>query len=116
HFADHAGARQALVGLLIRSGKLPEAEQVLQEGLRANGPQPALAMALARLQVDRGDTAGAVETLQRSAAAAQGSADYIAFLAALMQRQARHAEAAEHYQSALALAPGSGLWSMGLGI
>jgi hypothetical protein len=84
HFGSHAGARQALVGLLIKSGRLPEAEQVLQEGLRANGPQPAFAMALARLQVDRGDATAAVETLQRSAAAAHGSADYIAFLAALL--------------------------------
>jgi MSHA biogenesis protein MshN len=73
-------------------------------------------MALARLQVERGDTAAAVETLQRSAPAAAANADYLAFLAALLQRQERHAEAVQQYQAALALAPASAVWNMGLGI
>ena len=54
--------------------------------------------------------------MQRSAPAAQGSPDYLARLAALLQRQSRHGEAVEYYQAALRLAPGSGVWQMGLGI
>jgi MSHA biogenesis protein MshN len=116
HHSGHAGARQALFGLLLNAKKMSEAEDVLQDGLRLNSRQPGFAMALARLQTDRGDTSAAVETLQKSAAAAAGIADYHAFLAALLQREARHAEAAAHYHSALALAPASGVWNMGLGI
>ena len=33
-----------------------------------------------------------------------------------LQRQSRHQEAVEQYQAALRLAPGSGVWLMGLGI
>jgi MSHA biogenesis protein MshN len=73
-------------------------------------------MALARLQLDRSDAAGAIETLQGSAAGAQNSPDYLAFYAALLQRQSRHREAVEQYQAALKLAPQSGVWLMGLGI
>jgi MSHA biogenesis protein MshN len=115
HLPGHSGARQALFGLLLDAKRFPEAEHVVQEGLRI-GAEPRFAVALARMQVDRGDTAGAIETLQKNSYAAHGSADYTAFLAALLQRQARHGEAVEHYQAALALAPGNGLWSMGLGI
>ena len=42
-----------------------------------------------------GDANGAIETLQGSAAGAQNSPDYLAFYAALLQRQSRHREAAE---------------------
>jgi MSHA biogenesis protein MshN len=34
----------------------------------------------------------------------------------LLQRQSRHKDAVEYYQAALRLAPGSGVWLMGLGI
>jgi MSHA biogenesis protein MshN len=114
-YPAHTGSRQALFGLLLNAKNLAEAEQVLQEGLKLSSRQPGFAMALARLQTERGDTAAAVETLQRSASAAAGNADYLAFHAALLQRQERHAEAAEHYRQALALAS-SGVWQMGLGI
>lgn len=112
----HAGARQGLFGLLLDAKRMGEAEQVLREGLAVNSAQPGLAMALARMQVDRGDTAAAIETLHQSSASAMGRPEYIAFFAALLQRQGRHGEAVEHYQTALSLAPGSAIWSMGLGI
>ena len=47
---------------------------------------------------------------------AQNSPDYLAFYAALLQRQSRHREAAEQYQAALKIAPQSGVWLMGMGI
>jgi MSHA biogenesis protein MshN len=112
----HTAARQGLFGLLLEAKKNGEAEQVLRDGLDLNLSQPGFAMALARLQVDRGDTVSAIETMQRSASAALGSPDYLAFHAALLQRQSRHQEAVDHYLAALRLAPGSGVWLMGLGI
>ena len=54
--------------------------------------------------------------MQKSAPAAQSNPEYAARLAGLLQRQARHKEAIENYQAALRLAPGSGVWLMGLGI
>jgi len=116
HNPEHLGARQGLLNLLLAARKDGEAEQVLLEGLRLNPERPEFVMALARMQVDRGDTAGAIALLQKNTAVAQSSPDNLAFLAALLQRQARHKEAVEHYQAALRMAPNSGVWLMGLGI
>jgi MSHA biogenesis protein MshN len=112
----HSSARQALFGVLLDGKKHAQAEQVLQDGLQLDPGRSGFAMALARLQVERGDTGAAVETLQKTAPAAHDSPDYLAFLAALLQRQARHQAAIDHYEAALRLAPQSGVWLMGLGI
>ena len=112
----HAGARQGLFGLLLDAKKNAEAEQVLKDGLKINLNQPPFAIALSSLQFERGDIGEAIETLQRTAPAAQSSPDYIARLAGMLQRQSRHREAVEQYQAALRLAPQSGVWQMGMGI
>lgn len=115
-YPEHHGARQALVGLLVEGKKFSEAERVLREGVKLASTQIGFAMTLARLQVDRGDNAGAIETLQGSLPYAQGSPDYHAFLAALFQRAQRHNEAIEQFQAALRIKPGSGVWLLGLGM
>ncbi len=48
--------------------------------------------------------------------AAQGNAEYHAFLAGALQRENRHREAVEQYQAALRRTPEQGVWLMGLGI
>jgi MSHA biogenesis protein MshN len=73
-------------------------------------------MALARLQADRGDNAQAIATLQSGLEYARSSADYVAFLAALLQRQGRHEEAIVYFQAALQLRPRTGVWWLGLGM
>ncbi len=113
--ARHAAARQTLIGLLIEARRFGEAERRLQEGLSLDRAQPELAMTLARLQVERGDTDAAITTLERSQSHAADRADYQAFMAALLQRQGRHGEAIEHYRQALRRSP-SAVWQMGLGI
>jgi MSHA biogenesis protein MshN len=110
----HEAARQTLVGLLIESKRPDEAARQLQQGLGADPRQPALAMLLARLQIERGWTG--IETLQRTLPYATGNAEYHAFLAGALQRQLRHREAAEQYQAAVRSAPNNGVWLMGLGI
>jgi len=115
-YPGYNGARQALVGLLVEAKKFPEAERVLQDGLAQSPAQIGFAMALARLQVDRGDTAQAAATLRKGLDYAQGSPEYIAFFAAVLQRQGRHEEAIEQFQAALRLKPASGVWWLGLGI
>lgn len=113
---QHVAARQTLVRLLLESKRQDDAMRKMREGLSLDVNQPGLAMILARQQVDKGELRVAVETLQKTLPYAVERADYQAFLAALLQRQANHKEAAEHYLAALRNAPQNGVWWMGLAI
>ncbi|MBC7456517.1 MAG: tetratricopeptide repeat protein [Massilia sp.] len=110
----HEAARQTLVGLLIENKRADEAMRQLEQGLALDARQPALAMLLARMQIERGDSG--IDTLLRSLPHALGNADYHAFLAGALQRQLRHREAVEQYQAAVRAVPQNGVWLMGLGI
>jgi len=110
----HEAARQTLVGLLIEANRTDEAMRQLQLGLTLDPRQPALAMLLARLQIERGGNG--IDTLTRTLPYAGNDPDYRAFLAAALARQQRHREAAEQYQQAVRAVPGNGVWWMGLGM
>lgn len=112
----HAGARQALIGLLLDEGQQDAAMQKAREGLASDPAQTGLAMILARLQLEKGELRPAVDTLERTLPHAADKPEYLAFLAALLQRDERHKQAAEHYLQALQKAPQNGVWWMGLGI
>ena len=105
-----------LVALLLESRHIDEAAGSMQEGLVANPANTGLALLLARILIDRSDLPGALALLHKHEAAAKQDADYIGFLAALLQRSGRHAEAVEKYQFALQLKPAAGAWWVGLGI
>ena len=113
---QHVGLRQLLVKLLLEDKRGDEAMQVLREGLQAQPAQTAWAMTLARLQVDRGDLAGAAQTLHYSLPAAFDNADYLGFSGHLQQRLGKAREAAKLYQAAARLAPDDGRWWLGLGL
>lgn len=110
----HEPSRQTLVGLLIEAKRPDDAVRQLQAALTLDPRQPAMAMLLARLQLEQGGPA--IETLMRTLPHAAGDGEYHAFLAGVLQREGRHGEAAEHYQAALRTAPRHGVWWMGLGI
>lgn len=112
----HEAARQTLVATLLQQGQLAEAERLLLEGLALNPRQVGFAATAARLQVERGDPAAALRTLEAAAPHAGSSAEFHAFFAALLQRVGRHRDAVEHYRQALQLAPGTGVWLLGMGI
>ena len=112
----NAAARQSQVSLLVGAKRYAEAERSLQEGLRLDRNQVALAMILARLQVEQGDTAAGLKTLQQSLPAGADRPEYQGFLAALLQREGRHRDAIEHYQQALRKVPQSGVWLTGMAI
>lgn len=112
----HALARQTLVGVLLDGKHHEEAARKLQEGLILDPGQASMAMILARLQVEKGELQAAVETLQRTLPYDTDHADYCAFLAALLQRQARHKDAIAQYIVALRKTPQNAVWWMGLGI
>jgi len=112
----HAGARQALLGLLLDGGHNEEAEQLLRSALALNPRQPRHAMVLARLEVDRGEVGGAIDTLVAALPFVRSDPEYFAFLAALFQRDGRHKDAVDYYRTALQSSPGNPVWLMGLGI
>lgn len=112
----HAGARQTLIALLLKTGRQDEAMRRAKEGLDLDMRQPGLAMILARLQVEKGAQQAAIATLQNSLSYAADQPDYRAFLAALLQREGRQKEAIEQYLLAVRAVPQNGIWWMGLGI
>jgi MSHA biogenesis protein MshN len=107
-------ARQTYVSLLLENRRTDDAIRQLRLALGVEPRQPGLAMVLARLQLEKGGPA--LETLMKTLPYAGNNADYQAFVAGVLQRDQRHAEAAEHYRNALAISPGNGIWWMGLGI
>ena len=107
-------ARQTYVSLLMENRRTDDAIRQLRLALGIEPRQPGLAMVLARLQLEKGGPA--LDTLLKTLPYAANNADYQAFLAGVLQREQRHAEAAGHYRNALAIAPGNAVWWMGLGI
>ncbi len=112
----HVSARQALLGLLLDSGRNDEAEQLLRRALELNPRQPRHAMVLARLEVDRGEVGGAINTLVGALPYVRSDPEYYAFLAALLQRDGRNRDAVDYYSTALQSSPGNAVWLMGLGM
>ncbi|MES2126201.1 MAG: tetratricopeptide repeat protein, partial [Pseudomonadota bacterium] len=95
----HDAARQTLVGLLIEAHRSDEAISQLQVSLTLEPRQPAMAILLARLQIERGGSG--IDTLTRTLPYANGNGEYHAFLAGALQRQQRNREAIEQYRAAL---------------
>lgn len=112
----HVGARQTLIGLFLESHRQDDALRLAKDGVALDPTQPTLAMILARLQLEKGDLRTAIGTLERTLIHAADRADYHAFLAALLQRDEKHKQAAELYLKAVQRAPQNGVWWMGLGI
>jgi len=108
----HEAARQTLVGLLIEAKRPEEAIRQLGAALALDARQPAMAMLLARLQLERGSPG--IDTLTRTLPYAANNGEYRAFLAGALAREGRHREAAEHYSIALGTAPQNGVWWMGM--
>jgi MSHA biogenesis protein MshN len=112
----HAGARQGLIGLMLESRRTAEAEQLARSGLELLPKQTGWALVAARLQADRGDTAGAVATLITHEDPARVGGDWYALRAGLQQRLGRHAEAADAWRAAIVAGPLRPAWYVGLGI
>lgn len=114
--ANHE-ARQVLAGLLLDNKRLDEASVTLAEGLAIAPEQIDFRIALARLQVEAGNTFGGLSTLEQGLQYAINHADYLHFFATLLQRANRHEEAIAHYTSALSLNTASPAGALiGLGI
>jgi len=108
-------ARQTYVSLLMENGRNDDAIRQLRLALGIDPRQPGLAIILARLQLEKGGPA-ALETLMKTLPYAGDSPVYNAYLAGVLQREQRHAEAAEHYRIALQQSPQNAVWWIGLAI
>lgn len=110
----HVGARQALAALLMDSQRMADLERVLREGTFHSPAHTAYAMAVARLEAERGDLIAAVVTLERAIKhAGEGNGELLALSGALLQRLDRHAEAADRYGAAIALGSANPVWFLG---
>lgn len=81
-----------------------------------NAPLAVLVRELARLEVLQGRPALVLEMLKRMEPALSGIADLWASRGNAAQRLARHAEAANAYQTALSLRPTEPRWMLGLAV
>lgn len=112
----HQAARQTLIALYIETERIEDAKRHLQEGLAVNPAYTPFAVALSRIHVDRREFSRALEILDRARTAGQTSAEFHSLRAAILQRMARHSEAAEAYRMALGFGPQGGATWVGLGI
>jgi tetratricopeptide (TPR) repeat protein len=107
----HVEARTLLATLLVDSGRLDEAEAVLE---------PATDLAslkvLARLQAIRGKPAMALASLKRGEADGAGQGEYLAFAALLAQEAGLHDEALIYFERALRLPDAKPQWWLAVAV
>ncbi len=107
--------RQLLAALTLEDRQLGRAEALLTDGLLYQ-PGPAALVSLARLKVERGEDAAALKLLTEYQEVGNNDAEYRAFMATLLVRVGRPAEAIAHYRAAIERQPARGIWWAGLGL
>ena len=116
HDPHNQGAREQLAGLLYGAGRLTEAGQVLEEGLRLDPAQADLRLLLARVAIGGGDRQKALDWLTGYQPDLAGNLDYYATWAGLAQELGQPAQASELYVRLLRQQPDQGRWWLGLGV
>lgn len=112
----HQDARLLSARVLTDEGKLSQAKSLLAEGVSLKPQAFQLYSALAHAQLMGKEVDAAAATLERGLPAAGENAEYQALLAAVLQQQARHNEAVQHYVVALRQLPDASNWLVGLGV
>ena len=116
HDPHNQGAREQLAGLLYGAGRLAEASQVLEEGLRLDPAQADLRLLLARVAIGSGERQKALDWLTGYQPELAGNLDYYATWAGLAQELGQPARASELYVRLLRQQPDQGRWWLGLGV
>ncbi|MEN9583565.1 MAG: hypothetical protein RLZZ616_571 [Pseudomonadota bacterium] len=116
HAPHNQGAREQLAGLLYGEGRLSEATQLLEEGIRLDPEQADFRLLLARLAISSGDQLKALGWLTGYKPDLASNLDYYATWAGVTQELGRNAEAAELYVTLLRQQPDQGRWWLGLGV
>lgn len=110
------GAREQLAGLLYGEGRLTEARQLLEEGIRLNPQQSDFRLLLARLAISEGQQQQALGWLAGYQPDLASNMDYYATWAGLTQELGQNADAAALYVKLLHQQPDQGRWWLGLGV
>lgn len=116
HDPHNQGAREQLAGLLYGAGRLTEAVQVLEEGLRLDPAQADLRLLLARVAISGGDRQKALDWLTGYQPDIASNLDYYATWAGLAQELGQPVQASEMYVRLLRQQPDQGRWWLGLGV
>ncbi|PJG58165.1 tetratricopeptide repeat protein [Aeromonas cavernicola] len=116
HDPHNQGAREQLAGLLYGEGRLTEARQLLEEGLRLTPQQADFRLLLARLAISEAQLQQALSWLAGYQPDLANNLDYYATWAGLSQELGLNAEAAALYVKLLRQQPDQGRWWLGLGV
>ncbi|MFM4980912.1 tetratricopeptide repeat protein [Aeromonas caviae] len=116
HDPHNQGAREQLAGLLYGAGRLTEAAQVLEEGLRLDPAQADLRLLLARVAISGGDRQKALDWLTGYQPDIASNLDYYTTWAGLAQELGQPVQASEMYVRLLRQQPDQGRWWLGLGV
>ena len=116
HDPHNQGAREQLAALLYGEGRLTEASQVLEEGLRLDPTQADLRLLLARVAISGGDRQKALDWLTGYQPDLAANLDYYATWAGLAQELGQPAQASELYVKLLRQQPDQGRWWLRLGV
>ena len=114
--SNDLAARELLIGLMLRGNRYTAAMAQLDQGLMHHPRHPKFVMIKARLLAQNGDTAAAIQLLERSPVAGRGGVQLRQMLGALYQQQGRYEEAVESYRTLLTFTPSAGPAWVGLAI
>ena len=112
---DHQ-IRERLAGLLYGDGRIPEAQQLLDEGIRLAPSRADFRLMQARLALATGNKAAALQSLSGWEPPVSANLDYYATRAALAQELSQPGVAASSYQQLTVAQPAEPRWWLGLGI
>lgn len=112
---DHE-IRERLAGLLYGDGRIPEAQQLLDEGIRLAPSRADFRLMQARLALTTGNKAAALQSLSGWEPPVSANLDYYATRAALAQELSQPGVAASSYQQLTVAQPTEPRWWLGLGI
>ena len=112
---DHE-IRERLAGLLYGDGRIPEAQQLLDEGIRLAPSRADFRLMQARLALATGNKAAALQSLSGWEPPVSANLDYYATRAALAQELSQPGVAASSYQQLTVAQPTEPRWWLGLGI
>ena len=115
-YPEHHSARQLLLKQLVEQGASDQARALLRDGIKLDPLQLSWSMALARLELGKGDVAAARQVLDQALPQAAANADFQSLAGAVAQRQGRPGEAADFYRTALRLKPTDGRSWVGLAL
>ena len=116
-YPNHLQAREMLVSLLIKEGRLQEANDVLTVGLNKYQSYTPFIKLKAHILIKQNNVSAAITLLQKYITNIDaGDVEYLALLAALHQQQGQFIQAAGLYDQLTKIQPQKTLWWIGLGV